>query len=50
MKQWKNSKEALEGEAEGCDVEPVKTGPDEEFELFRFSFDITNIITEINVC
>ena len=32
-KQWKYSKEALEGGAKGCDVEPVKTGPDEEFEL-----------------
>ena len=23
----------MEGGAKGCDVEPVKTGPDEEFEL-----------------
>ena len=28
-----NEKKALEGGAKGCDVEPVKTGPDEELEL-----------------
>ena len=36
-------KEDLEGEAESCDVEPVKTGLVEEFELLRFSFNITDI-------
>ncbi len=37
---WKHSREVLDYEVEGCDVENVKTEPDKEFEEEEFKESI----------